>query len=69
LKKECEVEESENLCKENGEKRLLDLANYKSIIKLIESGGKTRGVKKISVSSDLCMKQIKETTKFLCKKW
>jgi hypothetical protein len=68
LKKECEVEESENSCKDNGEKRLLDLANSKSIIKLIESGGKTRGVKKISVSSDLCMKKIKETTKFLCKK-
>lgn len=34
--------------------------NYKSIIKLFRSGGKTRGVKKISVSDDYYVGKLRK---------
>ena len=63
LKRECE-----NSREDNGERRPLDSAKPKSLIKSVESGGKTRGVKKVSLCDDNNMKKIKETTYFLCKK-
>jgi hypothetical protein len=41
LKKECEDEKSENSREDNGERRPSDSVKPKSLIKLVESGGKT----------------------------
>jgi hypothetical protein len=41
LKKEWEVRKSENSFEDNGERRPSDSINFKSIIKLVESGGRT----------------------------
>ena len=68
LKIKCEDRKRENSCEDNGERRPLDSAKSKSLIKSVESGGKTRGVKKVSLCDDNNMKKIKETTYFLCKK-
>jgi len=40
LKGECEVREIENSCEDNGERRPSDSTNSKSIIKMVDSGGK-----------------------------
>jgi len=41
LKRECEDEKSENSREDNGERRPSDSAKPKSLIKPVESGGKT----------------------------
>ena len=45
LKKGCEDGKSENSCEDNGERRPSDSAKSKSLIKSVERGGKTQGVK------------------------
>jgi len=62
LKSEYEDEKSENSHEDNGERRPSDLAKPKSLIKLVKSRGKTRGVKKVSLCDDNRVKKIKETT-------
>ena len=52
LKRECEGWKSGNSSEDNGERRPSDLAKSKSLVKLVESGGKTRGVKKVSLCDD-----------------
>jgi hypothetical protein len=52
LKKECEDGKSENSREDNGERKPSDSAKPKSLIKLVESGGKNRGVKKVSLCDD-----------------
>jgi len=64
LKRKCEVRENENSCEENYERRPSDLANSKSIIKPVESGDKTQGVKKISVSNDHCVEKLRKPPSF-----
>jgi hypothetical protein len=44
------------------ERKPLDSSNSKSLIKLVESGGKTQEVKKVSMCDYNSMKKIKETT-------
>jgi hypothetical protein len=46
LKKECEDGKRENSSKDMGKSRPSDSSYSKSLIKPVESGGKTRGVKK-----------------------
>jgi hypothetical protein len=41
LKRECEDEKSENSCVDNGERRPSNSTNFISLIKPIESKGKT----------------------------
>jgi len=62
LKRECDDRKRENLSKDMGEKRSPDSSNSKSPIKLVESRGKTRGVKKVNMCDYNSMKRIKETT-------
>jgi hypothetical protein len=45
LKRDCEDVKSENSCEDNGERRPSDSAKSKSLIKSVERGGKTQGVK------------------------
>jgi hypothetical protein len=45
LKRDCEDGKSENSCEDNGERRPSDSAKSKSLIKSVERGGKTQGVK------------------------
>jgi hypothetical protein len=52
LKKECEDGKSENSREDNGERKPSDSAKPKSLIKPVESGGKNRGVKKVSSCDD-----------------
>jgi len=54
LKRECEDGKSENSREDNGERRPLDSAKSKSksLIKSVESGGETRGVKKVNLCDD-----------------
>jgi len=40
LKRECEVREIENSCEDNGERRPSNSTNSKSIIKMVDNGGK-----------------------------
>ena len=65
MKRECEVKKSKNSCEDNGERRpcerrTLDLTHFKSITKPVKSGGKAWGVKKISVSDDHCVEQLRK---------
>ena len=62
LKRECEDGKSENSREDNGERRPSNLAKPKSLIKLLGSGGKTRGVKKLSLCDDNSVEKIKEIT-------
>jgi len=64
LKKECEDEKSENSCEDNCERRSSDLAKSKSLVKLVESGGKTRGVKKVSLCDDNSVEKLKKQPNF-----
>lgn len=57
---ECEVKKSKNSCEDNGERRTLDLTHFKSITKLVKSGGKTWRVKKINMSDDHCVEQLRK---------
>ena len=60
LKRECEYGKSENSHEDNGERRPSDSAKPKSLIKLVESGGKTRGVKKVSWCDDNSVEKLKK---------
>jgi hypothetical protein len=64
LKRECEGWKSENLSEDNGERRPSDLAKPKSLIKPVESGGKTRGVKKVSLCDDNSVEKLKKQPNF-----
>jgi hypothetical protein len=61
LKRKSEDGKSENSHEDNDERRPSDSAKPKSLIKTVESGGKTRGVKKVSLCDDNSVKKIKET--------
>ena len=52
LKKEWEGGKSENSREDNGERKPSDSAKPKSLIKPVGSGGKNRGVKKVSLCDD-----------------
>ena len=67
LKRECENGKSENSREDNGERRPSDLAKPKSLIKPVESGGKTRGVKKVSLCDDNSVKKLKKQHNFYAK--
>jgi len=67
LKKECEDEKSENSREDNCERRSSDLAKSKSLVKLVESGGKTRGVKKVSLCDDNSVEKLKKQPNFYAK--
>jgi hypothetical protein len=62
LKRECE-----NSREDNGERRPLDSAKPKSLIKSVESGGKTRGVKKVSLCDDNNVEKLKKHPNFYAK--
>jgi hypothetical protein len=68
LKRECEDGKSENSREDNGERRPSDSAKPKSLIKPVESGGKTRGVKKVSLCDDNSVEKLKKQLNFLCKR-
>jgi hypothetical protein len=67
LKRECEDGKSENSHEDNGERRPLDSAKPKSLTKPVESGGKTRGVKKVSLGDDNSVKKLKKQPNFYAK--
>jgi len=67
LKKECEDEKSENSREDNGERRPSDSVKPKSLIKLVESGGKTCGVKKVSMCDDNSVEKLKKQPNFYAK--
>jgi hypothetical protein len=67
LKKECEVGKSENSCEDNGKRRPSYSTNFKSIIKVVESGGRTRVVKKVNVSNDHYVEKLKKQPNFYAK--
>jgi len=49
LKRESEAKEIENLSEEHGERRNLDSSTNQNLMNLVDSGGRKRGEKKISV--------------------
>jgi len=57
LKGKSKDGKSENSHKDNDERRPSDSAKPKSLIKSVESGGKTRGVKKASLCDDNSVKK------------
>jgi len=67
LKRECEDGKSENSREDNGERRPSDLAKPKSLIKPVESGDKTRGVKKVSLCDDNSVEKLKKQLNFYAK--
>jgi hypothetical protein len=67
LKNECEEEKSENSREDNGERRPSDSAKPKSVIKPVQSGGKTRGVKKVSLCDDNSVEKLKKQPNFYAK--
>jgi hypothetical protein len=67
LKRECEDGKSENSREHDGERRPSDLAKPKSLIKPVESGGKTRGVKKVSLCDDNSVEKLKKQPNFYVK--
>ena len=67
LKRECEDGKSENSREDNGERRPSDSAKPKSLIKPVESGGKTRGVKKVSFCDDNSMEKLRNNLIFMQK--
>ena len=48
----------------NDERRPSDSAKPKSLIKPVESGGKTRGVKKVSLCDDNSVEKLKKQPNF-----
>jgi len=58
---------SENSREDNGERRPSDSAKPKSLIKPVESGGKTRGVKKVSFYDDNSVEKLKKQPIFYAK--
>jgi len=68
LKRECEDEKSDNSREDNGERRPSDSAKPKSLITLVESGGKTQGVKKVSLCVDNSVEKLKKQPNFYAKK-
>jgi hypothetical protein len=69
LKREYEDGKSENSCEDNGERRPLDSAKSKSksLIKSVESGGETRGVKKVNLCDDNNVEKLKKQSNFYAK--
>ena len=68
LKRECEDEKSDNSREDNGERRPSDSAKPKSLITPVESGGKTQGVKKVSLCVDNSVEKLKKQPNFYAKK-
>jgi hypothetical protein len=58
---------SENSRDDNGERRPSDSTKPKSLINLVESGGKTRGVKKVSLCDDNSVEKLKKQPNFYAK--
>ena len=67
LKIKCEDRKRENSCEDNGERRPLDSAKSKSLIKSVESGGETRGVKKVNLCDDNNVEKLKKQSNFYAK--
>jgi hypothetical protein len=67
LKKECEDGKSENSREDNGERKPLNSAKPKSLIKPVESEGKNRGVKKVSLCDDNSVEKLKKQPNFMQK--
>jgi len=67
LKKECEDGKSENSHEDNGERKPSNSAKPKSLIKPVESGGKNRGVKKVSLCDDNSVEKLKKQPNFYAK--
>jgi hypothetical protein len=67
LKKECEDGKSENSREDIGETKPSDSAKPKSLIKPVESGGKNRGVKKVSLYDDNSVEKLKKQSNFYAK--
>ncbi|KAL3598364.1 hypothetical protein D5086_006282 [Populus alba] len=67
LKKECEDGKSENSREDNGERKPSDSDKPKSLIKPVESGGKNRGVKKVSLCDDSSVEKLKKQPNFYAK--
>jgi hypothetical protein len=63
LKRECE----ENSLDDNGGRRPSDSAKSKWLIKPIESGGKTRGVKKVSLCDENSVEKLRKHPNFYAK--
>jgi hypothetical protein len=68
LKRECEDGNSENSREENGERRPSDSAKSKSLIKSVESGGKTQGVKKVRLCDDNSVEKLEKQPNVYAKK-
>jgi len=68
LKRECEDGKSENSREDNGERRPSDSAKPKLLIKPVESGGKTWGVKKVSLCDDNSVEKWKKQPNFYAKR-
>jgi hypothetical protein len=67
LKRECGDGKGENSSKDNSERRPSDSTKPKSLIKPVESGGKTRGVKKVSLCDDNSVEKLKKQPNFYAK--
>jgi len=67
LKKQCEDGKSENSREYNGERKPSDSTKLKSLIKPVESGGKNRGVKKVSLCDDNSVEKLKKQPNFYAK--
>jgi hypothetical protein len=67
LERESEDGKSENSREDNGERRPIDSAKLKSLIKSVESGSKTRGVKKVSLCDDNSVEKLKKQPNFYAK--
>jgi hypothetical protein len=67
LIRECEDGKSENSHEDNGERRPSGLAKPKSLIKQVESRGKTHGVKKLSFCDDNSVEKLKKQPNFYAK--
>ena len=68
LKRDCDDWKSENSREDISERRLSNLAKSKSLIKLVESGVKTRGVKKVRLCNDNIVEELKKQPNFYAKK-
>ena len=67
LKRECKDRKSENSREDNVERRPSDLAKPKSLIKPVKSGGKTQGVKKVTLCNDNSVVKLKKQPNFNAK--
>jgi len=68
LKMQCEDGKSENSRVNNDERRPSDSAKPKSLIKPVVSGGKNRGVKKVSLCDDNSVEKLKKQPNFYAKR-